>query len=140
MYSCLPNPWYLWDWYLSLNFFVYYTTLNRCSIMTASSLFLNENKFCWVTIPMSVVKYGQVHEIDFGTYHIDEQGGLRQVCTLVHPHAQIQKVLSEGIQLWQRCFLSQGERGSKYHYKWAIIGPLATHHLNGVLLACRWKE
>ena len=29
-------------------------------------------------------------------------------------------------------------RGSKYHYKWAIIGPPAKRHLNGVSLAGRW--
>ena len=31
-----------------------------------------------------------------------------------------------------------GERGSKYHYKRAIIGPPAKRHLNGVSLAGRW--
>ena len=31
-----------------------------------------------------------------------------------------------------------GDRGSKYHYKWAIIGPPAKRHLNGVSLAGRW--
>ena len=30
-----------------------------------------------------------------------------------------------------------GEGGSKYHNKWAIIGPPEKRHLNGVLLACR---
>ena len=40
-------------------------------------------------------------------------------------HAQIQKVLSEGM-LWQRSFFNWwGERGSKYHYERAIIGPPA---------------
>ena len=31
-----------------------------------------------------------------------------------------------------------GDRGSKYRYKWAIIGPPAKRHLNGVSLAGRW--
>ena len=30
-----------------------------------------------------------------------------------------------------------GEGGSKYHYKLAIIGPSAKHHLNDISLACR---
>ena len=30
-----------------------------------------------------------------------------------------------------------GEGGSKYHYKWAIINPPSKHHLIGVSLACR---
>ena len=50
-------------------------------------------------------------------------------------HARIQKVLSEGVQLWQRffvCFFLWGQEGSKYHYKRSIIGP------PGVSLACRW--
>ena len=29
-------------------------------------------------------------------------------------------------------------RGTKYHYKRAIIGPPVKHNLNGVSLACRW--
>ena len=58
-------------------------------------------------------------------------------------HAQIQNVLSEGVQHLQRfffllCFLSWwGESRSKYHYKWAFICPPAKHHLNGVSLAGR---
>ena len=31
-----------------------------------------------------------------------------------------------------------GGGGSKYYYKRAIIGPPVQHHLNGLLLACRW--
>ena len=31
-----------------------------------------------------------------------------------------------------------GERGSKYHYKWVMIGPPAKCHRNGISLACRW--
>ena len=31
-----------------------------------------------------------------------------------------------------------GDRELKYHYKWAIIGPPAKRHRNGVSLACRW--
>ena len=31
-----------------------------------------------------------------------------------------------------------GEGGSKYHYKRAIIGLPAKHHLNGISLACPW--
>ena len=33
--------------------------------------------------------------------------------------------------------LMRGERGSKYHFKWAIIGPPAKRHLNGVM-SFRW--
>ena len=49
-------------------------------------------------------------------------------------HARIQKVLSEGIQLWQRCLvlvfqLLRGER---------IQIPLKAGHLNDVSLASRW--
>ena len=32
----------------------------------------------------------------------------------------------------------EGREWSKYHYKRAIIGPPAKHHINGVLLAFRW--
>ena len=54
-------------------------------------------------------------------------------------NTRIQKVLSDGVQLWQRFFFSWwGEGGSKYHYKRAIIAPPAKRHLNGVSLACRW--
>ena len=35
-------------------------------------------------------------------------------------------------------FSSWGMGGSKYHYKWAIIGPPAKSHLNGVSLAYWW--
>ena len=52
-------------------------------------------------------------------------------------HAQIQKVLSEGVQLWQ-LFLVDDGRGSKHHYMRAIIGPPAKHHLNGISLVYRW--
>ena len=34
--------------------------------------------------------------------------------------------------------VDEGDRGSKYRYKWAIIGPTAKRHLNGVSLAGRW--
>ena len=37
------------------------------------------------------------------------------------------------------CFSWWGERGSKYHYKCAIIGPPAKLHLNGVSLAGLWR-
>ena len=47
-------------------------------------------------------------------------------------HAGIQKVLSEGVQIF---FSWWGDRGSKCHYKWAIICLPAKRHLNGVLLA-----
>ena len=37
------------------------------------------------------------------------------------------------------CFFSWwGDRGSECHYKWAIIGPPAKHHLNGVSLDGLW--
>ena len=39
-----------------------------------------------------------------------------------------------GAQLWQRFFSWWWERGSKHHYKRAIIGLPAKHHLNGVSL------
>ena len=35
-------------------------------------------------------------------------------------------------------FSCLGERGSEYHYKWAIISPPAKRHINGVSLAGRW--
>ena len=51
-------------------------------------------------------------------------------------HVRIQKVLSEGSNTDNVFFLVDGmERGSKSHKKWAIIGPPAKRHLNGVLLA-----
>ena len=59
-------------------------------------------------------------------------------------HAWIQKVLSEGVQLWRffyfcfifiYFFLEGREDPNKYHYKRAIIDPPAKHHFNGVLLA-----
>ena len=46
-------------------------------------------------------------------------------------HARIQEVLSEGVQFWGFFFVLffiiswWGEGGSKYHYKWAIVGPPA---------------
>ena len=54
-------------------------------------------------------------------------------------NVRIQKVLSEGVQLWQRFFFVWwGKEGSKDHYKRAIIGLPGKRHLNGILLACRW--
>ena len=52
-------------------------------------------------------------------------------------HGPIQTALSEGVQIWQVFFSWWGERGSKYHFKWAIISPPAKCHLNGVSLAYR---
>ena len=62
----------------------------------------------------------------------------RSMSRPVPVHARIQKILSEGVQLWQRFFSWWGLGGSKYHYKRAIIGPPAKRHLNGVSLACWW--
>ena len=45
-------------------------------------------------------------------------------------HVRIQKVLSEGVQIWQHFFSWWGEVGSKYHYKRGIIGQPA---------AFRWR-
>ena len=45
---------------------------------------------------------------------------------LLRIHARIRKVLSEVIIMLVR--------GFKCHYKGVINGPLAKHHLNGVLL------
>ena len=59
---------------------------------------------------------------------------------VVDPHARIQKVFSKGSKFDNVlfCFFSWwGDRGSKYHYKLAIIGPQAKRHLNGVSLAGR---
>ena len=56
---------------LSLNFFVNYTTLDSYT----SFVFLNENKFYWVTILMSVVKYGLIHEILVLIACVDPGGG-----------------------------------------------------------------
>ena len=53
---------------------------------------------------------------------------------LKQAHARIQNFLSEGIQI---SFSRWGDRKSKNHYKWAIIGPAAKRHLNGVPLAGR---
>ena len=50
--------------------------------------------------------------------------------------ARIQKVLPEGVQLWQRFFFLM--RGKRIQKKRAIIGPPAKRHLNGVSLAGRW--
>ena len=53
--------------------------------------------------------------------------------------ARIQKVLSEGVQLWHFLFFFvHEEKMIQYHYKRAINGPPAKRHLNGVSLACRW--
>ena len=65
----------------------------------------------------------------------DDEPDLQVHCPITF-HARIQKVLSEGVQLWQ-VFL-WGEGGSKCPYKQAIIGPPARRILNGVLLADRW--
>ena len=63
------------------------------------------------------------------------------LCWIHEPSVRGSRVLSEGVQLWQRLFSFSwsGERGSKYHLKWAIIGPPAERHLNGISLACRWR-
>ena len=54
-------------------------------------------------------------------------------------YARIQKVLSDRVYLWRFYFCWWGEeRGSKYHYKRAIISQPAKRHLNGISLACRW--
>ena len=54
-------------------------------------------------------------------------------------HTRIQKILSEGIQLWRRFFFFLYNEGwEKYHHKRAINGPPAKRHLNGVSLACWW--
>ena len=56
-------------------------------------------------------------------------------------HARIQKVLSKGVQLWQRCFLLVcfiswwGEGGSKYHYK--LSGSSSAHQRNA-MMAHHW--
>ena len=52
------------------------------------------------------------------------------------------KCCQRGVKLWQRFFLNWwGEAGSKYHYKWAIIGPPAKRHWIecwlGSLVICR---
>ena len=52
-------------------------------------------------------------------------------------HARIQKVLPQRVQLWRFFIVDEGRKDPKYHYKRAIIGPLAKRHLNGVSLACR---
>ena len=38
------------------------------------------------------------------------------------------------------CFSWGGERQSKYHYNWAIIGPPAKRHLNGISLTSHWRH
>ena len=57
----------------------------------------------------------------------DDEPDLQVHCPITF-HARIQKVLSEGVQLWQ-VFL-WGEGGSKCPYKQAIIGPPARRILN----------
>ena len=43
--------------------------------------------------------------------------------------------------IFEPCTLWWAKRGSKYHYKLAIIDPPAKRHLNGVSLACRcWPK
>ena len=54
--------------------------------------------------------------------------------------ARIQKVLSDGVQLWERffvCFFFSwwGEGESKFHHKRAIIGPQAKRHW----MVFRWR-
>ena len=66
-------------------------------------------------------------------------------CSVSHPrdvlqsvihcvHARTQKNCQRGFNY---DFLADEGRGSKCHYKQAIIGPPAKRHLNGVLLGCR---
>ena len=61
-------------------------------------------------------------------------------------YARIQKGLSDGgptltvfLSFFFIFFIFSwwGQRGSKYQYKWAIFGPPAKHHLNGVSLMGR---
>ena len=55
-------------------------------------------------------------------------------------YTRVHKVLSEGTQLENGffvVFLFMKEEMVQYNYKWAIIGPPAKRHLNGVLLAGR---
>ena len=49
------------------------------------------------------------------------------------------KFLSEGVQRWPDFFLVWWGKWSKYNYEWAINGPPAKRHLNGVSLAGRWR-
>ena len=71
----------------------------------------------------------------------DRRKSIRQQIKIT-THARIQKVFSEGVQLWVRFYFVffswLGERGSKYHYKRATIGLLAKRYLIDVSLACRW--
>ena len=52
-------------------------------------------------------------------------------------HARIQKVLSERVQIGQFFFLvDEGREDRNTTPMWAIIGPPAKCHLNGIPLAC----
>ena len=43
--------------------------------------------------------------------------------------------IARGGPPWTLLTFYERERGFKYHYKWAIIGPPAKHFFNGVSLA-----
>ena len=49
-----------------------------------------------------------------------------------------QESSARGVPTLTGFFSWWGEEGSKYHYKWANIGPPAKRYLNGVSLAGRW--
>ena len=53
---------------------------------------------------------------------------------LVPPPCAHPERRAKRLQLWHFFSVDEGrESGSKYHFKWAIIGPPAKHHLNGVM-------
>ena len=55
-------------------------------------------------------------------------------------HARIQKILPEGVQLWQCfCFVDEGREEERIkNPRRDIIGPPAKRHFNSVLLAGQW--
>ena len=69
----------------------------------------------------------------------DQGAGHRQIVIEWPRHVLIQKVMSEGVNVFVLCLFSWwGEGGSIYQYKRAFIGPPAKRHSNGVSLTCRW--
>ena len=79
----------------------------------------------------------EIFQLDVRLY-IGSVYNTEEISVTLYQIWQIQKILSEGVQLWQRFFSWWGVGGSKYLYKRAIIGPPADRHLNGVSLAFLW--
>ena len=97
---------------------------------------------------MGVKGYTSVpHTISHDTYHNDctwDNSTSRRKYTVTDKFKAVysmrgsRKFCQRGSKFDNVFFSWWGDRGSKYHYKWAIIGPPVKRHLNDVSLVGRW--